>query len=80
MAEFKLLFRKSVRKDLRKLPKAGTRRLLKRMEKLSFNPFGENCSPIVAPYCHRLRLGMYRVVYEVREDSILVAAILTDAD
>ena len=79
MAKYKLSFRKSVRKDLRKLPKGAVRRLLTRLEELAEDPYSSACSPITWPDCSRMRLGLYRIVFEVRESNIIVSAVQIDS-
>lgn len=66
MPPFSLEFRPSVEKDLRRLPRDFVRRALERIEGLRENPFPRGVIKLAgAERIYRLRIGRYRVVYEV---------------
>lgn len=66
MASYKITFKPSVHKDLRKLPKAMVQRLLTQIEGMRDNPFPPNSIKLEgAERIYRIRVGDYRVVYQV---------------
>ena len=67
MASYELLFKKSVAKDLLSIPKKDVARILKRIEALREDPRGEGCVKLSAQERYRVRQGVYRIVYEIRE-------------
>lgn len=75
MASYKLLFKKSVAKDFRKIPRAEVPGLLKRIEMLAQNPRGPGCKKLSGGNYFRIRHGAYRVVYEIRNRELVVNVI-----
>ncbi|RLQ21957.1 type II toxin-antitoxin system RelE/ParE family toxin [Seongchinamella sediminis] len=75
MAKFKITFKKSVAKDLRSIPPADVERILQRIDMLAENPRGEGCVKLSAQERYRVRQGVYRVVYEIRDESLIVLVV-----
>lgn len=75
MASYDLVFKKSVAKDLRSIPKRDVGRILKRIEALRDDPRGEGCVKLSAQERYRIRLGVYRIVYEIRDDELVVIVV-----
>ena len=66
MPRYELRFKRSVEKDLRRLPGTVLSRILARIEKLGSDPFPRQARMLVgAERLFRIRVGDYRVVYEV---------------
>jgi len=75
MAKFKIIFKKSVAKDLRSIPPADVKRTLQRIDVLAENPRGEGSVKLSAQERYRVRQGVYRVVYEIRDESLIVLVV-----
>ena len=75
MAKYKLTFKKSVTKDLRVIPKRDLSRILKRIETLADEPRGEGCIKLSAQQRYRVRQGLYRIVYEIRDEVLVVHVV-----
>ncbi len=75
MASYELVFKKSVVKDLRSIPKKDVARILKRIEALRDDPRGEGCIKLSAQERYRIRQGVYRIVYEIREHELIVMVV-----
>jgi mRNA interferase RelE/StbE len=70
---FRIEWKKSTRKDLRKLPSATVDRVVKAVENLAENPFPHGAEKLSgSEHAWRIRLGDYRLVYEVVAESKLV--------
>jgi mRNA interferase RelE/StbE len=70
---FHIEWKKSTRKDLRKLPSAMTDKIIEAVEGLAKNPFPHGVEKLSgSEHAYRIRLGDYRVVYEVVAESKLV--------
>ena len=69
---YKIEFSKSAHKELRKLPKAVSYRLTKAIYRLSDNPRRGQVRPMVGSKSWRLRVGSYRVIYDVYDDKVVV--------
>jgi mRNA interferase RelE/StbE len=66
MASFSISFKPSVNKDLRRLPKSLVPRVMEKIEDLKSEPVPPQAVKIpVADRLYRLRVGDYRIVYEV---------------
>lgn len=73
MASFSLEWRSSTRKDLRKLPSHEIARILTEVESLADEPFPHGTEKLAgSDHTYRIRIGDYRVVYEVLTLSKLV--------
>ncbi|QQS53648.1 MAG: type II toxin-antitoxin system RelE/ParE family toxin [Candidatus Competibacteraceae bacterium] len=75
MASYDLVFKKSVAKDFRSIPKKDVLRILKRIEALRDDPRGEGCVKLSAQERYRVRQGVYRIVYEIRENELIVMVV-----
>jgi len=70
---FRIEWKKSTRKDLRKLPAITGERIVQAVEGLAANPFPHGVEKLSgSQYAYRIRLGDYRIVYEVVMDLKLI--------
>jgi mRNA interferase RelE/StbE len=76
MASYELVFKRSVAKDLRELPKADVKRILQRIRSLVDEPRPPGCEKLSGQERYRIRQGVYRIVYEI-DDHVLVVLIVT---
>ena len=72
MAEYEILFKESVYKDLKKIPKADLRKILSRIKKLSDDPRPAGCEKLTGQERYRLRQGRYRIVYSIQDDKLTI--------
>ncbi len=75
MDYYKIEIKKSVQKDVKKLPEIEIRKITSSILKLKDNPFPVNCKKIQpSESLYRIRVGDYRVIYEVlaKEKKIMV--------
>ncbi|MCF7989349.1 MAG: type II toxin-antitoxin system RelE/ParE family toxin [Thiohalocapsa sp.] len=75
MVSYELVFKKSVAKDLRSIPKKDVPRILKRIEALREDPRGDGCLKLSAQERYRVRLGTYRIIYEIRDNELIVMVV-----
>jgi mRNA interferase RelE/StbE len=75
MASYELVFKKSVANDLRSIPKKDVARILQRIEALRDDPRGDGCVKLSAQDRYRVRQGVYRIVYEIRENELVVIVV-----
>jgi len=72
MAVFEILFKESVWKDLRKVPKSHLKRILSRVEKLKDDPRPIGCEKLTGQELYRVRQGKYRIVYSIQDNELTV--------
>jgi mRNA interferase RelE/StbE len=75
MASYELVFKKSVAKDLRRLPQQDVLRILERIRSLAEDPRPLGCEKLSTLERYRIRVGIYRVIYEI-QDRILTVLIV----
>jgi mRNA interferase RelE/StbE len=78
MASYELVFKKSVAKDLRELPKADVKRILQRIRALADDPRLPGCEKLSGQERYRIRQGLYRIVYEVDDRVLIVLVVKVD--
>lgn len=75
MGNYKLVFRKSVSKDLRSMPNEDVARILRRIEQLQENPRPVGSEKLSGQERYRVRHGVYRIIYEVVDDLLVVTIV-----
>jgi len=75
MAKYKITFKRSVVKDLRAIPSVDVKRILKRIDTLADNPRGDGCIQLSAQERYRVRQELYRIVYEIRDEMLIVQVV-----
>ncbi len=69
MASFKVILKPSIEKDVRRLPKKIVATVWTRIERLKDDPFPPGVTKLEgAERLYRVRVGDYRIVYEVDPD------------
>ena len=68
-------FKQSVAKDLRAIPNTDVRRILERINRLAADPRGEGCAKLAGQDRYRVRQGVYRIIYEIHDDRLVVVVI-----
>lgn len=75
MAKYKLVFKASVAKDLRAIPKKDVTRILQRIDALQDQPRPSGCEKLSGEERFRVRQRDYRIVYEI-EDLYLIVTVI----
>lgn len=75
MESYEIVFKKSVYKDLRRLPKGDIKRILARIDSLADNPRPQGAEKLTNEEKYRIRQGNYRILYTV-EDTIITVTIV----
>jgi len=75
MANYELRFRKSVSKDLDPIPKREIQRLMQVIQALADNPRPPQAIKLSGAEKYRLRCGVYRVLYEIHDDLLVVCVV-----
>jgi mRNA interferase RelE/StbE len=75
MASYKLVFKRSVSKDFRPIPRKDAARLLRRIDALREEPRPVGCEKLSGLERYRIRQGRYRLVYEITDECLIVTVV-----
>ncbi len=75
MASYRLVFKQSVFKDLRPIPKKDLASILQRIEALRENPRPVSSEKLSGQQRYRIRQGVYRILYEVADEHLVVTIV-----
>ncbi len=76
MASFQIEWKQSALKELQKLPRQIIPRIVAAVGDLSQNPYPHGVRKLVgSERSHRIRVGEYRVIYEVFENKLVIEII-----
>jgi len=75
MAKYRITFKKSVSKDLRSIPKKDIKRILAQIDLLAIDPRSEGCTKLSSQEQYRVRVGLYRVIYEIQDSMLIVQVV-----
>jgi len=72
MGEYKIYFRKSVLKDLEKIPSKDLKRIMDRIGSLAVNPRPPGHTKLSGQEKYRVRQGLYRIVYSIQDAELTI--------
>jgi len=72
MAGFRVFFRKSVERDLARIPKRDIARIMERVLALAGEPRPRGCEKLSGQERYRVRQGKYRIIYSVQDEELTV--------
>ena len=75
MATYAVEFTKSAQKELQKLPRQVSKPIAKAIYKLSTDPRKGNVRPMVGVKSWRLKVGDYRVIYDILDKEVHILII-----
>ncbi len=75
MAKYSVVFKKSVYKDLRSISNIDLKRILTRIDALAEDPRGPGCEKLSGQERYRVRQGVYRIIYEIRDNQLSVTVV-----
>ncbi|MFM7784828.1 MAG: type II toxin-antitoxin system RelE family toxin [Gammaproteobacteria bacterium] len=75
MGSYGLSFKRPVTKDFRSIPPDEVRRILPCIESLALEPRPPGGQRLVGQERYRVRVGRYRVVYEIQDDVLRVIVV-----
>ncbi len=75
MTNYAVEFTKSAQKELNKLPKQSQLRIAKAIFALSTNPRVGKVRPMVGVKSWRLRVGDYRIIYDIHDKKLIILII-----
>ena len=74
MASYKIVFKKSVTKDLKGMPR-DIPRILSAIKTLADDPRPANAKKLSGQERYRLRQGNYRVIYSIEDGQLMICVV-----
>ncbi len=75
MARYSIVVRKSVSKDLDRIPKKDAQRIIKAIGALSDDPRPPQSKKPSGDQKYRLRCGVYRILYEIQDNQLIICVV-----
>ena len=75
MESYNIIFKKSVSKDLKNIPKKDVRRILEAIKTLAKNPRPPQSKKLSGQEKYRLRQGNYRILYSIEDDELIIQVV-----
>ena len=75
MEEYKVFFKKSVEKDLKKIPNKFLSKILEKIAALKNNSKPEGSEKLTGHDLYRIRQGTYRIVYSIQDNELTIWVI-----
>jgi len=76
MAKYKTRFKKKfVAEDLRNIAISDVKRILGRVDELADDPKGPGCTKLSAQERYRVRVGLYRIIYEIQGAKLVIQVV-----
>jgi mRNA interferase RelE/StbE len=75
MERYSIVFKTSVKKDLRNIPKHDVQKILKKISSLAIEPRPSGSKKLIAQERYRIRQGNFRILYEIRENELVVIVV-----
>lgn len=74
--KYKVAFKRSAAKALKSIPRSDQRRIAAKIDSLADNPPDPNTTKMKGnnPF-HKVRIGDYRIVYEIQDDILLILIV-----
>ena len=75
MAGYEILFKESVYRELKSIPKADIKRILAKIEQLADDPRPPGNQKLTGFELYRVRQGCYRIVYSIQDSELVVHVV-----
>ena len=75
MGSYKIEFSNSIEKDFNKLDRTTSKRIWSKIDELANKPLSHNSTKLTNTEFYRMRIGDYRVIYEIDETLKLVTIL-----
>lgn len=75
MASYRIVFKRSVAKDLRRIANEDVARILKPVNSWADDPRPPGSEKLSGQERYRIRQGVYRILYEINDDELVVFVV-----
>lgn len=75
MEKYKIEFKKTATKELNSLPNKEIKKIINAINQLVVNPRLTNSKKLSASEYYRIRVGDYRILYEIKDQLLIIYII-----
>jgi len=75
MAKYKIEIKRSAVKEIKKLSSKDVGKILARISSLAENPRPKGCVKLSADEKYRIRVGVYRILYEIKDNLLVIIVV-----
>jgi mRNA interferase RelE/StbE len=75
MASYKIEIKKSAAKEIENLPSVILKRVVSHIQELANEPRPLGCKKLSGDEKYRLRVGDYRILYEIEDEIVMVYVV-----
>ncbi len=75
MEKYRITFKKSVARDFKAIPKSDIKKILAKIDTLAVNPRRDGATKLQGQDLYRIRQGLYRIIYEIRDNDLMIQVI-----
>lgn len=75
MARYNIIFKCSVKRDLRRISSQDIPSILQRIDALAEEPRPVTCKKLSSKEVFRVRQGNYRIIYEIFDNTLVVLVV-----
>ena len=75
MESYRIVLRKSAAKEIEKLDKKTTSRVIGKIQALSVDPRPPGCKKLSGEEKYRIRVGTYRILYQIVDRELIVTVV-----
>ena len=68
MAKYNIEIKKSAVKEIKNIPSPYLTKIVDKISLLSDNPRPDGCTKLLSEEKYRVRIGKYRILYEIKDD------------
>jgi mRNA interferase RelE/StbE len=72
MAKYKIEIKKSAVKELNDLPANDLKRIIQKIQNLTYEPRPPGCKKLTGEEKYRIRSGNYRILYIIEDDILII--------
>ena len=73
---FDIKIKRSAQKSLARIEAGQRKRIIEAIQRLSFNPRPSGCKKLSGREAWRIRIGNYRVIYEIHDNELLIVIVV----
>ena len=73
--KYSITILKSAQKQLKHINLQDQKRIILTIESLAYNPRPEGCKKLTGRPIWRIRVGSYRIIYEINDDTLCILIV-----